>query len=391
MSNTVLNITSANRISEVKSYYFARKLQQIAEMNKAGEGVAVINLGIGNPDLPPPPAVIQTLVNNANEPINGYQSYTGIPELKAAIQQWYKKIYEIELSENVVLPLMGSKEGIFHISQAFLNPGDKVLIPNPGYPAYAANAKIAGAESIAYPLQADKHWQPDFDWLKQQDLSKVKILWCNYPNMPTGAKAIKDTFEQLVAFGLQHNILIVHDNPYSFILNDKPLSILSIEGALGTAVELNSLSKSHHIAGWRIGMLLAHPNIIQQVLKVKTNIDSGSYKGIQLAAVQALATDLSWHQQQNEIYLKRKAAVFELNDLLDCKYEQDTSGMFVWAKIPSNQTDAETYSETILQKARVFITPGFIFGSNGVQYLRTSLCLPVEQIQAAIDRIKKII
>jgi len=244
LSTTVLNITTADRISEVKSYYFARKLQQIAGMNTSGE--TVINLGIGNPDLPPPPAVI---------------------ELKAAIQQWYKRIYVIDLSEKVILPLMGSKEGIFHISQAFLNPGDQVLIPNPGYPAYAANAKIAGAESMAYPLQANNHWQPDFDWLQQQDLSKVKILWCNYPNMPTGAKAMQSTFEQLVALGLKHNILIVHDNPYSFILNDKPQSILSVDGALNTAVELNSLSKSHHIAGWRVGMMLAHPNIIQQVLK----------------------------------------------------------------------------------------------------------------------------
>jgi len=312
------------------------------------------------------PTVTQTLINNANEPINGYQSYTGIPVLKTAIQQWYKKIYKVELPENVVLPLMGSKEGIFHISQAFLNPGDQVLIPNPGYPAYAANAKIAGAESIAYPLQADKHWQPDFNWLEQQDLSKVKILWCNYPNMPTGAKAMQSTFEQLVAFGLKHQILIVHDNPYSFILNDQPLSILSVNRALDTAVELNSLSKSHHIAGWRVGMMLAHPNAIEQVLKVKTNMDSGSYKGIQLAAVQALSTDLAWHQQQNEIYQKRKAAVFELNDLLSCNYQKDTSGMFVWARIPINQTDAQTFSEHILQKARVFITPGFIFGDQNV-------------------------
>lgn len=388
MKTTVLKIATADRISEVKSYYFARKLQQIAEMNASGE--AVINLGIGNPDLPPPPAVTETLVNHANEAINGYQSYTGIAELKAAIQQWYKRIYAIDLPEKTVLPLMGSKEGIFHISQAFLNPGDRVLIPNPGYPAYAANAKIAGAESIAYPLQANKYWQPDFDWLQQQDLSKVKILWCNYPNMPTGAKARQSTFEQLVAFGLRHSILIVHDNPYSFILNDKPLSILSVDGALDTAVELNSLSKSHHIAGWRVGMMLAHPNIIQQVLKVKTNMDSGSYKGIQLAAVQALSTELKWHQQQNEIYQKRKAAVFKLNDLLGCSYEQDTSGMFVWAKIPKTQTDAESYSEHILQKASVFITPGFIFGSNGKPYLRTSLCLPINKIEAAIERIKKI-
>jgi len=390
LSTTVLNIAAADRISEVKSYYFARKLQQIAEMNTSGKGEAVINLGIGNPDLPPPTAVIQTLANHANEAINGYQSYTGIAELKTAIHQWYKRIYTIDLPANTVLPLMGSKEGIFHISQAFLNPGDQVLIPNPGYPAYAANAKIAGAKSIAYPLQAHNNWQPDFNWLQQQDLSKVKILWCNYPNMPTGAKAIKSTFEQLVAFGLQHNILIVHDNPYSFILNDDPLSIISVDGALDTAVELNSLSKSHHIAGWRVGMLLAHPNIIQQVLKVKTNMDSGSYKGIQLAAVQALSTDLKWHQQQNKIYKKRKALVFKLNELLACNFQQDTSGMFVWAKIPANQSDAETYSEYILQQARVFITPGFIFGSNGNQYLRTSLCLPAEKIEAAIERIKKI-
>ncbi len=389
MSSTVTNLASANRISDVKSYYFARKLQQIADMNATGE--AVINLGIGNPDLPPPPSVIQTLINHANEPINGYQSYTGIVELKAAIQQWYKNIYAIDLPENTVLPLMGSKEGIFHISQAFLNRGDQVLIPNPGYPAYSANAKIAGAESIAYPLQANNHWQPDFDWLQQQDLSKVKILWCNYPNMPTGAKAMQSTFEQLVAFGLAHQILIVHDNPYSFILNDKQLSILSVDGALETAVELNSLSKSHHIAGWRVGMLLAHPTIIQQVLKVKTNIDSGSYKGIQLAAVQALSTELAWHQQQNAIYQKRKAAVFELNDLINCRYERDTSGMFVWAKIPADQSNAESYSEWLLQQARVFITPGFIFGNNGDQYLRTSLCLPLQKIEAAIKRIKKII
>jgi len=249
LNNTISNIKPADRISTVKSYYFARKLPQIAQMNL--EGDTVINLGIGNPDLLPPPKVVQSLIENAPQPINGYQSYTGIPSLKKAIIDWYAKIYQVEVAADAVLPLMGSKEGIFHISQAFLNKGDQVLIPNPGYPAYAANAAIAGAESITYPLKEDNNWQPDFEWLNQQNLEKVKLLWCNYPNMPTGAKAQRETFEQLIDFGLQHNILIVHDNPYSFILNDEPQSLLSVPRAFETAVELNSLSKSHHMAGWR--------------------------------------------------------------------------------------------------------------------------------------------
>lgn len=383
----IINLKPADRIADVSTYYFATKLQQIAAMNEAGKDV--INLGIGSPDLAPPPKVVQQLKSVIEQPINGYQSYTGIVELKKAIANWYKKIYQVEVSHNKnVLPLIGSKEGIFHLSQAFLNSGDHVLVPNPGYPAYSANAKLAGAEAILYPLKQNNNWQPDFEWLEQQDVSKVKMLWCNYPNMPTTAKASIQTFEKLIQFGIDNNILICHDNPYSFILNNQPQSILQINGALQTAIELNSLSKSHHIPGWRIGMMIADEAIIKNVLKVKTNIDSGMYKGLQLAAVEALHTDKEWHKTQNEIYSKRKEKVIELMQHLNCTINTNGSGLFVWGEIPNDRIDAETYSEQILQQCQVFVTPGFIFGTAGKQYLRASLCMPVERIEEAITRIK---
>ncbi len=382
----MIQINPSNRISEVKTYYFATKLQQIANMND--EGKQVINLGIGNPDLAPPLSVISTLQTVSSEAINGYQSYTGIPELKKAIKNWYQKIYQIETGENV-LPLMGSKEGIFHISQAFLNPGDKVLIPNPGYPAYAANAKIAGAEIIHYDLTAASNWYPDFDQLERLVDEKTKILWCNYPNMPTGKPADQNVFRQLIDFGIKHNVIIVHDNPYSFVLNEKPQSIFQNSEAWQTCIELNSLSKSHHIAGWRIGMMLADQSIIQSVLKVKTNIDSGMYKGLQLAAVEALKTELAWHAQQNEIYQQRKALITQMMNILKCEVLEGGQGLFVWAKIPAEKQSAETYSDEILNASNVFITPGFIFGSNGDRYLRASLCAKETQIEEAIKRIKE--
>jgi LL-diaminopimelate aminotransferase len=383
-----IKIYPANRIQEVKEYYFSTKLKEIAEMNKRGEDV--INLGIGNPDGMPHPSVIQTLNRSSQETKNhGYQSYIGIPELRQAFADWYTKYYQVNLNpDNQILPLIGSKEGIMHISLAFLNPGDGVLVPNPGYPAYAAVSKLVGAKIHTYDLEEALNWQPDLSQLEKSDLSGVKLMWINYPNMPTGQATDSDFFVRLIDFAQRNNILIVNDNPYSFILNDSPKSILATPGAFDCTLELNSLSKSQNMAGWRMGMLAGKAEFIQYVLRVKSNMDSGQFKPMQEAAVQALSLDQNWYDSINAEYRSRRELIWKLYDFLGCSYSKTQNGMFVWAKIPHDQTSGQIFADNILQKSKVFITPGFIFGSKGDQYIRASLCQPKEIIQRATERIK---
>lgn len=381
-------IDPAHRIQSVETYYFARKLAQIAEMNRSGE--PVINLGIGSPDLPPPPAVVSKLKEAAGQPaMHGYQSYKGIPELRKAMADWYRTHFKVQLNaDGEILPLMGSKEGVMHIAMAFLNEGDQALIPNPGYPAYTATCKLAGAERLYYPLHAELGWKPDLKALAQQDLSKVKLMWLNYPNMPTGAVADKTFFEELVAFAHEHKILLCHDNPYTFILNDSPLSLLEVEGAKEVAIELTSLSKTYNMAGWRVGCMAAQKDYIQAVMKFKSNMDSGMFKAVQEAAVVALGLANEWMQEMDAIYRERREAAWKIMDLLNCQYDTQSAGLFVWAKVPGNVGTAEDHSEELLTHARVFITPGFIFGDRGNDYLRVSLCSEPAVFEAAYERLK---
>lgn len=381
-------IKTASRLGEVKEYYFSRKLREIAELRAAGHDV--LNLGIGSPDLPPSQAVLDTLkVESAKEENHAYQSYSGLIELRTAFTNWYKKNYEVELNpNNEVLPLIGSKEGIMHISMTYLEAGDEVLVPNPGYPAYRAVANLTGATIVDYDLKEENNWLPDLEALAKKDLSKVKIMWLNYPNMPTGTRATRAFFKKIIAFGKAHNILIVNDNPYSFILNDNPLSILSIEGAKETALELNSLSKSHNMAGWRVGVLVGKPEYLQTILRFKSNMDSGMFKPLQLAAATALQNPQSWYDNLNVIYRERRETVFELLNLLKCKFDKNQVGMFVWAKIPESYQTGFELSDEILENTYVFITPGGIFGSNGDKYIRVSLCSKKEVFKEAINRIK---
>ena len=382
-----MTIQPANRISEVKEYYFSKKLREIDEMRQ--QGIQVINLGIGNPDRPPHPEVLKELNAASSKKENhGYQSYIGIPELRSAFSGWYKENFSIELDPaKEILPLMGSKEGIMHISMAFLNKGDKVLVPNPGYPTYASVSNLVEAQMLTYDLEEELNWQPDFDKLEEMDLSGVKLMWVNYPNMPTGANATLELLEKFVAFGKKHNILICNDNPYSFILNDNPLSIFSIEGAKDICIELNSLSKSHNMAGWRVGMVAAKPEFIQYILRVKSNMDSGMFKPLQLAAVKALSLEKSWYEEVNTEYLKRRELVWQIMDMLECKYDKKQSGMFIWAKIPNEAESAISLSDKILNEAHVFITPGSIFGKQGERYIRISLCSTQEVLKESINKI----
>ena len=382
-----MTIKPANRISEVKEYYFSKKLREIDEMRQ--QGIDIINLGIGNPDRSPSDAVLEELTfSAANKGNHGYQSYVGIPELRNAFSEWYKKYFQIELNPaNEILPLMGSKEGIMHISMAFLNKGDQVLVPNPGYPTYASVSNLVEADMVTYDLKEHLNWQPDFEELEKLDLSKVKLMWVNYPNMPTGANATLELFEKLVAFGKKHEILICNDNPYSFILNDNPLSIFRVDGAKDIAIELNSLSKSHNMAGWRVGMVGANPTFTQYILRVKSNMDSGMFKPLQLAAVKALALEKDWYEEVNKEYLERRELVWEIMDTLKCKYDKNQSGMFIWAKIPDSIDSAIDLSDKILNKAHVFITPGTIFGKQGDRYIRISLCSKQEVLKESINRI----
>lgn len=384
-------ISPSDRIGKVKTYYFATKLAQIAQMNK--EGKQVINLGIGSPDQLPPTAVIEKLSEaSKGSDVNKYQSYTGLPLLKEAFANWYKRHFNVTVDPaKEALPLIGSKEGIMHIAMSFLNPGDKVLVPNPGYPAYRMTTLLAGAEPIAFDLREDNDWQPDFDAIEKEDLSKVKIMWVNYPNMPTGAKGSKALFEKLIAFGKKHSILICHDNPYGFILNDKPMSIMEVPNAKDVALELNSLSKCYNMSGWRVGVMVANQEVIQSVLKFKSNMDSGMYKPLQIAATEALSQDQSWFDSLNAEYQKRRKVVWEIMDLLQCQYDKDRAGLFVWGKVPQEISDTEAWVEDILQKTNVFITPGFIFGTNGAQYIRISLCTTVETFNEALRKIEKYI
>lgn len=382
-------IKPAKRIERVEEYYFSKKLKEIREMN--ARGLDVINLGIGSPDLPPSADVISALNKNTQLSTNhGYQTYTGIPELRNAFSNWYSRDYGVELDPtSEILPLMGSKEGIMHISMAFLNPGETVLVPNPGYPAYRSASELVGAEIQEYSLLEENNWMPDIDSLEKELKPGTKLMWINYPNMPTGQAGNLDLFVQLIEFAKKHNILIINDNPYSFILNDNPVSLLSVEGAKDILIELNSLSKSHNMAGWRIGMAAGKSEFIQYILRVKSNMDSGMFKPLQLAAAKALEADMDWHQEQNKIYKARRQKIREVFDLLNCDYSTNQTGMFVWARVPDSIGSGENYAEEILQQAKVFITPGFIFGSNGSKYIRASLCQPVEVIEEATTRIRK--
>ncbi len=380
-------IQTASRLGEVKEYYFSTKLKEIAQMNEQGE--QVINLGIGNPDLSPPKEVIETLAaQSSQQKVHGYQSYIGTPELREGFAQWYQKYFGVTLNPaDEILPLIGSKEGIMHISMTYLEKGDEVLIPNPGYPAYRAVANLTGATIREYRLSEQNDWLPDLEALAKEDLSTVKIMWVNYPHMPTGAEATTAFFEKLIAFAKAKGILVCNDNPYSFILNDQPLSIFSADGAKEVALELNSLSKAHNMAGWRVGMLAGASHYLQNILRFKSNMDSGMFRPLQLAAVEALNMDTSWYEGMNAIYKMRQEKVFELLDILDCEYDSKQTGMFVWAKIPSKYKNGFELSDEILYNARVFITPGGIFGNQGDGYIRASLCNEVDVFETAIKRV----
>ena len=385
-------IVPANRIGNVQEYYFSVKLKEIAQMN--AQGADVINLGIGSPDLPPSKEVTDTLAEAAADPKgHGYQPYVGIPQLREAFAQWYMRWYNVDLNPaNEVLPLIGSKEGIMHISMAFINEGDGVLVPNPGYPTYSSVSKLVGAKILSYNLKAEQNWQPDLDQLEAQhkageiDLDKVKLMWCNYPNMPTGANGSMELFEKLVAFGKKYNIIICHDNPYSFILNDTPLSILSVEGAKDICIELNSMSKSHNMPGWRIGMLASNKQFIEWILRVKSNMDSGMFRAMQLAAVKALNAPAEWYKQMNQVYSARKALAQAILEKVGAEVAPGQVGMFLWGKVKGKGVEI---CDDVLYKAKVFITPGFIFGSNGENYIRISLCANEQTLQKALERIEK--
>ena len=385
------NIKPAERLSLVSEYYFSRKLKEVAQMN--AEGKDIISLAIGSPDMPPSKQTIQTLCEVASRPdTHGYQPTMGTPELRKAMADFYKRWYGVDLNPATeIQPLIGSKEGILHVTLAFVNPGDEVLVPNPGYPTYTSLSKILGAKVVNYDLMEDNGWQPDFEQLEKMDLSRVKLMWTNYPNMPTGGNARMETYERLVDFARKHNIVVVNDNPYSFILNDKPMSLLQVEGAKDCCIEFNSMSKSHNMPGWRVGMCATNPTFISWILKIKSNIDSGTFRGIQLAAAAALSNDEEWHHEANiETYARRRKYAEQIMDALGCKYDPNQVGMFLWGRIPDSYSNCEELTERVLHEARVFITPGFIFGSKGERYVRISLCAKEEKIQAALERIRKL-
>jgi len=386
--NKAYKIEPADRLSEVREYYFSVKLKEVAQMN--AEGKDVISLAIGSPDMPPSDATIKQLCDSAHNPDgHGYQPYVGIPELRDAFAQWYERWYGVALDPNTeIQPLIGSKEGILHVTLAFVNPGDQVLVPNPGYPTYTSLSKLLGAEIVSYNLREENAWMPDFDELERIDTSRVKLMWVNYPNMPTGANATPLLYERLVDFARRKNIVIVNDNPYSFILNDKPISILAVPGAKDCCIEFNSMSKSHNMPGWRVAMLASNPQFVQWVLKVKSNIDSGMFRAVQLAAATALAADSDWYESNNVNYRSRRSLAAEIMNALHCTYDESQVGMFLWGKIPASYQKVEDLTEKVLQEARVFITPGFIFGSNGERYIRISLCCKDDKLTEALRRIK---
>lgn len=379
-------ITPSNRLQHVEEYYFSKKLRDIAAM--VSKGKPVINIGIGSPDLKPPLAVVEALkLGLKDEKAHQYQSYKGIPELRKAISGFYKKHYAVDVNPDTeILPLIGSKEGIMHISMAFLNPTDEVLIPNPGYPTYTSVTNLLGAKPVFYKLSETNNWLPDLEALENKDLTNVKLMWINYPHMPTGANATKPFFEQLVAFAKKHQILVVNDNPYSFILNKNPYSFLEIEGAKDVGLELNSLSKTFNMAGWRIGMVLGKQEFLDYVLSVKSNMDSGMFYSLQKGAVQALNIADDWFAKIDKIYESRRELIWQLADILGCTYDKNASGLFVWAKLPKDSPNSKAFIEPILQEKYIFITPGSIFGTQGEGYVRFSLCVEESQIKEAINR-----
>lgn len=383
-----MEIKPSARVENIKEYYFSTKLKEVAALK--AKGADVISLGIGGPDRPPHQSVIDTMVEALNQPGNhGYQPHVGVPELREGFAKWYKKWYGVELdSKSEIQPLIGSKEGVTHISLAFLNPGDGVLVPNPGYPTYSSISKLVGAEIYHYDLTEESGWQPDFDALERLPLDKIKLMWMNYPHMPTGARASKETFEKAVAFGKKHGIVIVNDNPYSFILNDEPLSILQIPGAKDIAIEMNSLSKSHNMPGWRVGMAASNPQFISWILKVKSNIDSGQFKPLMLAAAKALEAGKEWHDEVNAVYASRRRVAEKIMTELGCTFDPTQSGLFLWGKLNDESLTTEELANRLLTEAHVFITPGFIFGSNGDRYIRLSLCATEERMEEAFNRIK---
>lgn len=392
MANQPYNIKPADRLANVSEYYFSRKLKEVAKMN--AEGKDIISLAIGSPDMPPSEETIKVLCEEAQKPnAHGYMPTVGIPELRQAMADWYKHWYNVDLDPNTeIQPLIGSKEGILHVTLAFVNPGDQVLIPNPGYPTYAAVNKILGSDIVYYDLLENNHWQPDFVALEKMDLSKVKMMWTNYPNMPTGGNASMELYARIVDFARRHHIVVVNDNPYSFILNKKPISILNVPGAKDCCIEFNSMSKSHNMPGWRFGMLSSNAQFIQWILKIKSNIDNGMFRPMQLAAAQAYHNSEEWHATYNfDVYQRRRNLAEQIMTTLGCTFDPEQVGMFLWGRIPDHYADVEQLTEKILHEARVFITPGFIFGSNGNRYIRISLCAKEEKIKEALQRIQQIL
>ncbi|PRP67345.1 pyridoxal phosphate-dependent aminotransferase [Nonlabens agnitus] len=382
-------IATAKRLDSVQEYYFATKLREVrALMN---EGKPIINAGIGSPDLLPPDHVIPALIEALqDDKAHGYQSYLGLPELRQSMADFYQSYYHVQLNpETEIIPLMGSKEGILHISLAFLNPGDQVLIPDPGYPTYASATKLCEAQAVTYNLTAANHWMPDFEALEKLDLSRVKLMWTNYPNMPTGAAGNLDVFERLVAFARKHNILLVNDNPYSCVGYEKKISIHQVEGSLDCALELNSISKTFNMAGWRVGMLTGNAEVLKEVLKVKTNMDSGMFYGVQKGAIAALKTDAQWLAHQDEIYTQRRELTLQVAHALKLKPEPQTGGLFVWCKLPDGMHDDKEFVDDVLHNKHIFITPGSIFGKNGAGYVRFSLCVKEEEIATMLERVSK--
>ncbi len=382
-------IRPADRLSGVSEYYFSRKLKEVARMN--AEGMDVISLGVGSPDMPPSEETIDTLCHVAHNPsAHGYQPYTGIPELRKAFAEWYDRWYGVNLDPATeIQPLIGSKEGILHVTLAFVNPGEQVLVPNPGYPTYTSLSRILGAEVVYYDLKEENGWLPDFDELRRMDMSRVKLMWTNYPHMPTGTNATPELYSKLVELAREKDIVIVNDNPYSFILNDNPTSILSVPGAKDCCIELNSMSKSHNMPGWRVAMLASNADFVQWVLKVKSNIDSGMFRAVQLAAAKALEADRGWYDGNNSNYSSRRHLAGQIMDALGCTYDERQVGMFLWGKIPDKYDDVEQLTERVLHEAHVFIVPGFIFGSNGQRFVRLSLCCKNERLAEALERIKR--
>lgn len=385
------SVKPADRLSAVQEYYFSRKLKEVAMLN--AQGLDIISLAIGSPDMPPSKQTVDKLCETAAQPTaHGYQPTVGIPELRQAMANFYKRWYDVDLDPKTeIQPLIGSKEGILHTTLAFCNPGDEVLVPNPGYPTYTSLSKILGAKIVNYNLREDNGWQPDFEELEKMNLDRVKLMWTNYPNMPTGGNARMETYEKLVDFARRHGIVVVNDNPYSFILNEgKKMSILQVPGAKECCIEFNSMSKSHNMPGWRVGMCASNPEFISWILKIKSNIDSGTFRGIQLAAAEALNTnDDAWHKEYNvENYRRRRKIAEEIMTVLGCTFDPSQVGMFLWGKIPEKYANVEDLTERILHEARVFVTPGFIFGSNGQRYLRISLCAKDEKMAEALQRIK---